>query len=75
MVSRYRLCIKAGDPSFYFEWSALLAWILGKFYRTVFIKTVKTNTMENEELERSVTIVGMVLLLVTFLMGVLESFR
>jgi len=29
--------------------------------------------MENEELERSVTIAGMVLLLVTFLMGILDS--
>jgi hypothetical protein len=29
--------------------------------------------MENEELERSVTIAGMVLLLITFVMGVLDS--
>ena len=29
--------------------------------------------MENEELERSVTIVGMILLLVTFVMGILTS--
>jgi hypothetical protein len=29
--------------------------------------------MENEELERSVAIVGMVLLLVTFIMGILDS--
>jgi hypothetical protein len=29
--------------------------------------------MENQELERSVTIVGMVLLLITFIMGILDS--
>jgi len=30
--------------------------------------------MENEELEKSVTIVGMVLVVITFVMGILESF-
>jgi hypothetical protein len=29
--------------------------------------------MENEELDRSVAIVGMLLVLVTFIMGILES--
>ncbi len=29
--------------------------------------------MENQELERSLAIVGMVLLLVTFIMGILDS--
>jgi hypothetical protein len=29
--------------------------------------------MENEELERSVVIVGMVLVLITFVMGILDS--
>ena len=29
--------------------------------------------MENQELERSVTIVGMVLLVITFIMGILDS--
>ncbi len=31
--------------------------------------------MENEELERSVAIVGMVLLMITFIMGILDSLR
>ena len=37
------------------------------------IYKVKAGIMENEELERSVIIVGMVLVLITFIMGILDS--